>query len=69
MTQQAVSCRASDDITQAMRRMRENHVSRILCCDESDRLVGIISLSDLVQIAEAEGAETLREVSEREARP
>jgi CBS domain-containing protein len=70
MTREIVHCRPDDDIEKAEALMAANHKSRIVCRDETGRLMGIISLSDLAKHAGgAEAAETLRQVAEREARP
>jgi hypothetical protein len=49
--------------------MALHHKSRIMCVDEFDQLIGVISLSD---IAEHEGDErashTLKQISDREIR-
>ncbi|HCF61618.1 MAG TPA: CBS domain-containing protein, partial [Myxococcales bacterium] len=43
---------------------------RILIVDDDDKLVGVISLSDLPKAAGAEAAyDTMRRVTEREAHP
>ncbi|HEX9240908.1 MAG TPA: CBS domain-containing protein [Anaeromyxobacter sp.] len=69
MTREVVACRPKDDIRDAEKAMAKNHKSRILCVDDSDRLVGIISLSDIAQHERGSRAsDTLREVSEREVR-
>jgi CBS domain-containing protein len=68
MSRDVVACKPNTNLTQALRLMRENHKSRIMCTDDAGRLVGVISLSDVAQVAESEGASTLRGVSEREAR-
>ena len=69
MTREVVACRPEDDIRDAERAMAKNHKSRILCVDEGGRLVGVISLSDIAQHERGRRAsDTLREVSEREAR-
>lgn len=69
MTREVVACRPGDDIRDAEKAMAKHHKSRILCVDESDRLVGVISLSDLAQHEHgSRAADTLREVSERETR-
>lgn len=47
--------------------MAENQVSRMVCVDDEDRLVGVISLSDIAQYESSEtAADTLREVTDRE---
>ncbi len=68
MTKEVVACRESDDLTEALRLMRENHKSRVMVVDDDGRIRGVISLSDIARIAAGESAETLREISGREAR-
>jgi CBS domain-containing protein len=70
MTHHVISCRPSDEISIAEELMAKNRVSRMICLDESGRLMGVLSLSDLAQLeGEALAAQTLRRVSSREARP
>ena len=70
MTREVVFCRPIDDLHRAEQLMAQNHKSRILCCDDGGRLVGIISLSDVAQHEEdRELADTVRHVTEREAHP
>jgi CBS domain-containing protein len=69
MTREVVACAPKDDIRDAERAMAKNHKSRIMCVDEDGLLFGVISLSDIAQHeAGGRASETLREVSEREAR-
>jgi len=69
MTHEVVACRPKDDIRDAERAMAQNHKSRILCVEDGGRLVGVISLSDIARHdRRGRAAETLREISEREAR-
>jgi CBS domain-containing protein len=69
MTNEVVSCRPDDDLQDAQQAMADNHKSRIMCTDEDGRLIGLISLSDIVQREQgARAADTLRKVSERELR-
>lgn len=68
MTRQVVSCRPEDDLTDAETLMSMNQKSRIVCVDAAGRLVGVISLSDLAQINDAQASQTLRLVAEREVR-
>ncbi|HYD39416.1 MAG TPA: CBS domain-containing protein [Anaeromyxobacter sp.] len=68
MTEEVIACRPEDDIQDAQLAMAENHKSRIICCDEEGRLLGVISLSDVAEHAPDTASETLRDVSEREAR-
>jgi CBS domain-containing protein len=66
MSREVIACSPADDISDAQRLMAQHHKSRILVCDESKRLVGVISLSDIIEYEATAGAETLREVSSRE---
>lgn len=68
MTNEVISCRPEDDVQDAQLAMAENHKSRIICCDQNGALLGVISLSDIAQHAQDTASETLRGVSEREAR-
>ncbi|MFL5350449.1 MAG: CBS domain-containing protein [Hyalangium sp.] len=69
MTREVVACRPQDDIERAEQLMAQKHKSRIMCIDDSGKLVGIISLSDIAQHVDgAHALETLRQVSEREVR-
>jgi CBS domain-containing protein len=70
MTREVVSCRPEDDLRKVEELMAKNHKSRIMCLDNSGRLVGVISLSDIAQHDQAgRASQTLRQVSEREAQP
>jgi CBS-domain-containing membrane protein len=68
MTREVVACRPSDDVVKAEELMMKHHKSRMICVDESGRLAGVISLSDIAQHQGDGGARTLREVSSREVR-
>lgn len=67
MTREVVGCRPSDDIARAEELMGKHHKSRMLCIDDGGKLVGVISLSDIAQHQADGGAQTLREVTTREA--
>ncbi len=70
MTREVIACQPKDDMREAEKAMAEHHKSRIMCCDDQGRLVGVISLSDIVRHEGARRAtSTLLEVSEREAGP
>jgi CBS domain-containing protein len=70
MTREVVACQPTDDITKAEQLMSKKHKSRMLCIDSHGELVGVISLSDIAQREDrARAGETLRQVSQREARP
>jgi CBS domain-containing protein len=70
MTREVVSCDADDDLVDAEKRMAEHRKSRMLICDPDGKPIGVISLSDIAQFEKsARAADTMRKVSEREARP
>ena len=68
MSRDVVCCHSDDDLEQARELMAQHQKSRIMCLDQSGRLEGVISLSDLAQVDVRAGIETLRQVSHREAR-
>ena len=68
MTHEVVSCRPEDDLRKVEELMAKNHKSRIVCLDNNERLAGVISLSDIAQADIGRASQTLRQVSEREAR-
>jgi CBS-domain-containing membrane protein len=67
MTPDAVFCRPDDDIEVAEGLMAEHQKSRILCCDDDLRLVGVISLSDLAKDDPPGATRTLGAIAAREA--
>ncbi len=68
MSREVISCRENDDLAVAEQQMVQHHKSRILVLDDSGRLKGVISLSDLAQRdPERRAAVVLRGVSSREA--
>jgi CBS domain-containing protein len=67
MSSEVVSCSPKDGIETALQLMAESHRSRILCLDEEGRLAGIISLSDIAQLAQMGEAESLHQVPDRDA--
>lgn len=69
MTREVVSCKVGDDLRECERRMADHKKSRIMVTDPSEKLVGVISLSDIAERESGElAAKTLKEVSSREAR-
>jgi CBS domain-containing protein len=69
MSRDVVSCLSGDDVERAQQLMAEHKKSRIMCVDDRNRLVGVISLSDIAQHQSgARLSETLRDVSSREVR-
>jgi CBS domain-containing protein len=66
-TKQVISCAPDDDIRKCAELMSLHKKSRMPICDRDDRVVGIVSLSDLAQYVPAKDAgATLREVTTRE---
>jgi CBS domain-containing protein len=67
MTTDLLACRPSDDIQEAESLMARDKKARIMVTDPAGKLVGVISLSDLIDRDERRAVRTLREVSSREA--
>jgi CBS domain-containing protein len=62
-TDRVISARVGDDVREAERLMREHRMSRVMVCDESGRLQGVISLQDVAEATtEEEVGETLQQV-------
>ncbi len=70
MTKEVVSCRPSHGIRHAEALMIEHRKQRIVVIDEDHRLVGVISLSDVVQYEKpAQSARALAGVASRKYDP
>lgn len=68
MTKDVVGCRKGDDLSEAVRLMRERRKSRIMVCDDQGKIEGVISLSDIAEREPEEVAgQALRDVATREA--
>jgi CBS domain-containing protein len=67
MTREVVSCLPDDDIEGAERLMADRQKSRVLVIDDDQRLVGVISLSDVAQYDGSDAAQTMRQITNREA--
>jgi predicted transcriptional regulator len=68
MSPEAIACRPEDDIGRCEDLMARHRKSRIMVCDEGDKLVGVISLSDIAQYEKSRDVgKTLRKVTAREA--
>lgn len=69
MTREVVSCAPDDDLEACEALMAERRKSRIMVCDEDERLLGVISLSDVARNERARRAgKTLRKIAKREVR-
>lgn len=71
MTTELVFCNPQDDLRVAEERMAENRKSRIICTNDEGRLVGVISLSDVIEREEDDrlAAYAMRLIAGRETRP
>jgi CBS domain-containing protein len=54
MAHKVIACHATDGISQAEALMRENRVRRMPVLDHNERLVGLLSLSDVAREAQRE---------------
>jgi len=66
MTTKVITCRADDDVENAMKAMAQYQLRRIPVLDDHDRLVGIISQADVAtRVNEPEKtAEVVKEISQ-----
>jgi predicted transcriptional regulator len=71
MTTELVFCNPQDDLRVAEEQMAENRKSRIICTNDDGRLVGVISLSDVIEREEDDrlAAYAMRLIAGRETRP
>lgn len=72
MTSAVVSCSSQDAVEKATELMRENQIRRIPVVDEQRRLVGIVSMADIVgraNVKTTETHETLKSVSAPSGEP
>jgi len=65
MTEKVITCRASDDVQNAMRAMAQYQLRRIPVVDDNGQLVGIISQADVAtRVNEPQStAEVVKEIS------
>jgi len=69
-TREVISCSPDDDLAVAEGLMSKHKKSRIVCLDRDEKLVGVISLSDVARVETgARSSALLRSVAQREARP
>ncbi len=68
MSREVVACKPGDDLRTAEELLATHKKSRLLVTDDDDRLIGVISLSDLAQADVPERvASTMRAVTQRES--
>jgi CBS domain-containing protein len=69
MTRETITCRETDPIDRAEHLMALHHKSRMMVVDDEGRLVGVISISDIVDEEDDDrAAETVRMIADREVR-
>jgi CBS domain-containing protein len=69
MSRDPIVCRPEDELSTVERLMQDKHKSRIVCVNADGRPAGVISLSDIARVEDAERAgRTLRAITEREVR-
>jgi CBS domain-containing protein len=69
MSTRVLTCKPWDPLAHAEERMMRYKKSRIVCVDEWDRPVGVISLSDIADVERGmRSGEVLRSITQREAR-
>jgi CBS domain-containing protein len=66
MSRKVITCKPGDDIRHAEALMRDNWIRRLPVLDDNGRLVGIVSLNDIVREAESERRRGVKEVSGQE---
>ena len=60
MAKKVHTCRAEDDVSKAQELMRRNQLRRLPVLDKAGKLVGVLSLSDLVRVTEKSRSAALR---------
>jgi len=69
MTRELLTCFETDQIERAEALLAQRHKNRIIVLDGAGRLAGVLSLADVAEHADAQGAMcTIRKVQERELR-
>jgi len=69
MSRDVVACRASEDVAVVSQLMAQHRKSRIMITDNTGKLIGVISLSDIARHDSSHAARAMREVTHREVRP
>jgi len=71
MTAEVVTCSPQDDLRVAEERMASRRKCRIMCVDDDGRLVGVISLSDVIERETDDrlAAYAMRLITGRETQP
>ena len=64
MSKDVVFCQEDEDIKNVAKKMRDKDVRRILILNHAKRLVGVVSIGDIVKAEEKIGGQTLRDITE-----
>ena len=68
MTEEVITCSPDDDVERAEQLMRTNQKARLVCVDETGRVVGVVGLADLAQYeTERRAGQVVADVTGREA--
>lgn len=70
MTRKVITCRANDDLQQALDAMSENQLRRIPVVDDDNKIVGIIAQADVATRVDQpeKTAEMVKEISQSNAK-
>ncbi len=68
MTTRLAIASGSEDVTQALARMREHGVRRLPVVDDAGAILGIVTLDDLLKLHVEQGADLLEVISKEQAR-
>jgi CBS domain-containing protein len=69
MTRETVTCSPNDDLTRAEELMEKEHKQRIVCTDDGQHVLGVISITDIAQRdADWRVGQTMQRLTERETR-
>lgn len=64
MSKEVLYCRAQDEVDDVLQNMGENQVRRLPVVDDDKRLVGIVSIGDLVKARPAQGGQSFAKVTQ-----
>ena len=63
MTREAVCCAAGEPVSRALEAMRDHHIRRLPVVDSEQRVVGIVSLTDIIRYAALNESEIVAAVA------
>jgi CBS domain-containing protein len=69
MTRETVTCRPEDELVRAEGLMEKEHKQRIVCTDDGQHILGVISITDVAQRdADWRVGQTMQRLTKRETR-